>query len=283
MNGSQWGTMQIVTPAIVGGALILIFVAYIIWKRRPGRERSRAYDYRPVHSGWATKMFFPRPRRNRVHPSSMPTTLDNSMRLSSHSGLMPDFGRTRLPRSGSTDSQVPLTSSYALDYTPFKSHPDSPPPFSKRRGFRWWWIFGSRPRQVKSAEPSVRWLVDGPEGASSQGHVDTQPLEALEAAREDQDEEDSVIQIGENLPSIASTPMTQHFPEQARAIRGMSPVPEHSGSAGARTPLSAAGVSRNNTGTPVSLFMNTCMSECNVYQAGIAEAAQFTTKLRHLT
>ncbi|KAH0828103.1 hypothetical protein J3R83DRAFT_3763 [Lanmaoa asiatica] len=256
-ENSNWGTMQIAAPVIVGGVLLLAFVAYIFWERNPLRKRS--YDYRRVRTDWVTKierMFVPRRTRQRVLHSSVPMTLDDSMRLSV---LTLDSRRARQYRSGSSDSQTPLTNDIP-DYPP-KRFSDSPPPIAKRRALRWWWIFGSRPQEVKSEEPGLRWRVDGPDGSStghghsSHGHEEyhTRYVGALEAVHEDREEVgDRVIRIGEHFPSVASTPMTQHFPEHARAVHWMSTVPEYPGSSGARTPAPAASAIRSNPGTPVS-------------------------------
>ena len=200
-------------------------------------------------------------KRKRVLHSNAPVTLDDSIRSS---GLTLDYRRPRQDRSDSSDSQTPLTStSYAFDYPPNQLS-DSPPPIPKRRTVRWWWLFGSRPQQVKPEEPGQRWRVDGPDrsstghGHSSHGHQYTGALGAL---HEDPEEvEDSVIPIGENFASIASTPMTQHFPEQARSIRGMPTVPEYPWSSGARTPVPAASAPQTNPGTPVSPFL--ALREC---------------------
>jgi hypothetical protein len=213
----------------------------------------RSYDYHQVRSDWVTKierMFVLRRKRQRVLRSSAPVTLDESIRSP---GLTLDY---RQYRSDSSDSQTPLTStSYAFDYPPNQLS-DSPPPIPKRHTVRWWWLFGSRPQQVKPEEPGQRWRVDGPDGSStghghsSHGHRYTGVLGAL---HEDPEEvKDDVIRIGENFTSIASTPMTQHFPEQARTIRGMSTVPEHPWSSGARTPVLAASAPQSRPGTPVS-------------------------------
>lgn len=256
----DWGTPQIATPAIVGGVLLLLFIAYFIWQRRPHDRRS--YDYHQVRSDWVTKierMFVPRRKRQRVLHLSAPLTLDDSMRTS---GLTFDFNRrSRQCRSDSSDSQTPLTSAgYALDYPPNKL-PESPPPIPKRPTVRWWWVFGSRPQQVKSKEPDQRWRVDGPDGSStghghsSHGH---RCVGALGPLHEDpEDGEDEVIRIGENFASVASTPLTQHFPEQARFIRGMPTVPEHpwSSASGSRAPVLPTSVPPSNPGTPVSPFL----------------------------
>ncbi|KAF8547610.1 hypothetical protein OG21DRAFT_898628 [Imleria badia] len=255
----DWGTLQIATPAIVGGVLLLLFVAYFIWQRRPHDKRS--YDYHQVRSEWVTKierMFVPRRKRQRVLHSSAPVTLDDSMRTS---GLTFDFSRrSRQSRSDSTDSQTPLTSTNyhdPFDYPPNKP-PESPPPIPKRPTVRWWWLFGSRPQQIKSEEPGQRWRVDDPDGSSTgHGHSNHghRYAGALGPLHEDQEDgEDEVIRIGENLTSVASTPMTQHFPEQARFVRGMPTVPEHpsSSGSGSRTPVPPASVPQSNPGTPVS-------------------------------
>lgn len=244
---SDWGPIQKATPAIVGGVLLLIFIAYIIWKRNRVTKVER--------------IFVPRCTRMRVLHSSAAMTLDGSMRTAS---LAPDPRRTRQYRSGSSDSQTPLTSTnYNFDYPPNETFSDSHPPIAKRRPLRWWWLFGSRPQEIKSAEPGSRWHVDGPDGSSSghdhnnNGHEEYRAqYVTLEAVHEGQEEiGDDVIRIGENFASVASTPMTQHFPEQARVVRGMSPVPECAGSPGARTPVLPANVVQSSPGTPVSSFL----------------------------
>ncbi|KAG8214165.1 hypothetical protein J3R82DRAFT_10942 [Butyriboletus roseoflavus] len=253
-----WGPLQIATPVIVGGALLLVFVAYIIWQRNPHK---RSYDYHPVRSDWVNKierMFVPRRMRLRVLHSSAPMTLDDSMHTAS---LRFDFRRAPY-RSGSSDSQTPLTTTnYTFDYPPNKIRLDSPPSIAKRR-VRWWRFFGSRPKEVKSQEPGSRWRVDGPDGSSSghgnssHGHEEyhTRYTGVLEAVQEDRGEVGDVIPIGENLASIASTPMTSHFPEQARVVQGMSTVPELPGSSasGSGTPLPAASALQSRVGTPQS-------------------------------
>lgn len=255
----------------MGGVLLLLFGVYVIWQRRSHDKQS--FDYHQVRSDWASRierMFVPRRKRIRVHHSSDPITLDNSMRTSRFTF---DFTRrSRQYRSGSSDSQTPLTlandtldsPSYNFQDYPPKRLSDSPPPTTKRSTIRWWWLFGSRPRQVKSEEPNQRWRIDGPEGSnsghdlSSHGHQYTVALGPL---REDaEDEEERVIQIGQNFPtSAASTPMTQHFPEQALAIRGTPTVPERLPPSGARTPVLAVSAPQTNPGTPVShsTYVNT--------------------------
>lgn len=273
-DGEQgnWGPIQIAAPAIVGGVLLLIFAAYIIWQRHPLRKRS--YDYRPVRSDWVTKiegLFVSRRTRLRALHSSAPMTLDDSMRTAS---LSLDFRRARQYRSGSSDSQTPLTSADdAFDYPPNKRLSDSPPPIPKRRALRWWRLFGSRPQEIKSADPSSRWRVDDPDssssghGQSSHGHEGYHArYAALEAVHEDREEiEDDVIRIGENFGSIESTPMTQHFPEQVRAIQGMSTVQEYSGSSDARTPTLTANAIQSLPSTPVSPFL--ALRQCMENQA----------------
>lgn len=249
----------------MGGVLLLLFVAYIIWQRRPHDKRS--YDYHRVRSDWATKierMFVPLRKRQRVLHSSAPMTLDGSMCSSEHT-----FG-SRQDRSGSSDSQTPLTStSYAFGYPP-NILSESPPPIPKRRTVRWWWFFGSRPQEVKSEEPGKRWRIDGPDGSSTgHGHSTNghRYAGALGPLHEDPEEvEDGVIPIGENFASIESesTSMTQHVPEQARSVRGVPIVPEQPWSSGARIPASvpAAGAPQSNPPrTPVSPFcvLHKCM------------------------
>lgn len=253
---SDWGPLQIATPVIVGCVLLLVFGAYIILQRDPLRRRS--YDYLRVRSDWVSKIeriFLPR-RTRRVHHSSAPFTIDDSMRTAS---LRLDFRRAPY-RSSSSDSQTPLTNC-TFGYPPSDIESDSPPPTAKRRPLRWWWLFGSRPREVKPQEPDLQWRVDGPDGSSSghgnsnHGHEEYQARYAgdLEALREDREEiGDDVIRIGDNFTSVGSTPMTYHFPEQARAVQGMSPVPEFPGSSGARTPVLTAAALQSNPGTPVS-------------------------------
>lgn len=257
----DWGTSQIATPAIVGGVLLLVFAAYLIWQRRPHDKRDkRSYDYHQVRPDWIAKIeriFVLRRKRQRVLHSSAPVTLDESMRSS---GFMFDYRRSRQYRSDSSDSQTPLTStSYAFDYPPNQLS-DSPPPIPKRRTVRLWWLFGSRPQQVKPEEPGQRWRVDGPDGSSTEhGHSSHghRYVEALGALHEDPEEVDNdVIRIGEDFTSAASTPMTQHFPEEARSIRGLPTVPEHPSSSGIRTPVPAASASQSNSGTPVSPFVS---------------------------
>ncbi|KAG6375610.1 hypothetical protein JVT61DRAFT_3176 [Boletus reticuloceps] len=249
-NGKgEWGTPQIATPAIVGGILLLLFAAYFIWQRKPLEKRS--YDYRPVRSEWTSRierMFSQRRKRHRVLHSSTPVTLVDSMRSS---GYAFDLNRgSRVTRSDSSDSQTPLTSTcYALDYPPNESsdYPpnrlsDSPPPIPKPPMVRWWWIFGSRPQQIKSEEPGQRWRVDDPDGSSSgHGHTSNGYAGLLRTLYEGQEDgEDEVIRIGENFPSVASTPMIQPVPEQAGVVRGMPMVPEHPQSNGTLTPPPAA-------------------------------------------
>ncbi|KAI9457267.1 hypothetical protein HD554DRAFT_2143114 [Boletus coccyginus] len=252
-NGN-WGTLQIATPAIVGGVLLFLFVAYIIWQRRP--HDKRPYDYHKVRSDWATKierMFVP--QRKRVLHSSAPMTLDDSM---CSSELTFDYRRSQPDRSDSSDSQTPLTStSYAFGYPP-KTCSDSPPPTPKHRAVRWWWILGSRPQEIKSEEPGKRWCVDDPdESSTGHGHStnDHRYTGALGSLHEDPEEvEDGVIPIGENFDSIESTSMTRHFPEQARSVRGMLTVPEKPWSSDARIPASvpAAGAPQSNPRTPLT-------------------------------
>ncbi|KAN0091444.1 hypothetical protein V8E55_005010 [Tylopilus felleus] len=251
---NDWRPIQIATPAIVGGVLLLLFALYILWQRRPSDKRS--YDYEQVRSDWAStmeRMFVPRRKRHRVQHSSAPVTLDDSMRAS---GLTFDFShRSRQYRSGSSDSQTPLTTTcYAFDYPP-KQPPESPPPLPKSRPMRWWWLFGSRPQQIKSEEPGQRWRVDGPDGSSS-GHDHSNHGHAIPVVlaplREEPEDADNVIRIGENFASVASTPMTQHFPEQANFVRGLPTVPEHPSSSGTRTPVPVESVPPSNPGTPVS-------------------------------
>lgn len=260
---NDWRPIQIATPAIVGGVLLLLFALYILWQRRPSDKRS--YDYEQVRSDWAStmeRMFVPRRKRHRVQHSSAPVTLDDSMRAS---GLTFDFShRSRQYRSGSSDSQTPLTTScYAFDYPP-KQPPESPPPLPKSRPMRWWWLFGSRPQQIKSEEPGQRWRVDGPDGSSS-GHDHSNHGHAIPVVlaplREEPEDADNVIRIGENFASVASTPMTQHFPEQANFVRGLPTVPEHPSSSGTRTPVPVESVPPSNPGTPVrlSLVLRECM------------------------
>ncbi|KAF8444938.1 hypothetical protein L210DRAFT_3629128 [Boletus edulis BED1] len=259
-NGKgEWGSPQIATPAIVGGILLLLFAAYFIWQRKPLEKRS--YDYQPVRSEWTSRierMFSQRRKRHRVLHSSTPVTLVDSMRSS---GYAFDLNRgSRVTRSDSADSQTPLTSScYAIDYPPNESsdYPpnrlsDSPPPIPKPPMVRWWWIFGSRPQQIKSEEPGQRWRVDDPDGSSSgHGHTNNVYAGLLRTLYEEQENgEDGVIRIGENFPSVASTPMIQPVPEQAGVVRGMPMAQEHPQSS--PTPPPVASAPQSYAGTPVS-------------------------------
>ena len=159
----------------------------------------------------------------------------------------------RLYHSNSSDSQTPLTATnYQFDFAPNPKLSDSPPN-PKRRAFRWWWLFGSRPKEIKPQDPSSRWRVDGPDGSSTghgqsnHGHDERRAryLGYLAAMREDPDEVDG---------GIGSTPMVQRspLPEQARSPRGTPPVPAHPGSIVPRSPILV--VSAHSGSIPVSPF-----------------------------
>lgn len=249
--------MQIATPAIVGGVLLLLLATFIIWQRR--RTHNRAYNYHQVRSEWVSKierMLVPRRMRQRVLHSSAPVTLDDSMRMST---VSLDFRRSRQLRSDSSDSQTPLTSTgyNAFDYPPVPKLSDSPQPILKRRRVRWWWFFGSRPKEIKSSEPGSRWRVDAPDGSSTgHGHDDYRPryVGDLEPMHEDP-EEAGANRLGRIFPSVAPTPMAQRFlPEQARPLRGISTVPEYPGSFVTRTIPVASALFQSRSGTPVGSF-----------------------------
>lgn len=216
-------------------------------------------------------------------------SLDESMHMS---GTAPVSRWSRQYRSGSSDSQTPLTAaSHPFGYPPSHGCSDSPPPMPQRRAFRWWWLFGSRPREVKPEEPSLRWRVDGPDGSSTghghsnNGHEDyhARYTGVLQTTPEDVEEADGdIIRIGENFTSIPSTPLMQPFPDQAKPVRGTSTVPDHPGSSVARTPVPPA---KSNSGTPVSLPLRevwTNLSDGYASSTGVLGEPRLTTKLRCL-
>ncbi|KAG9316891.1 hypothetical protein JVU11DRAFT_2967 [Chiua virens] len=257
-DDGSWGSMQIATPAIVGGGLFLILAAlsYALWRQRATRDRPYT-KYRPVPNDWVTKRMFPWRSQQRVRPPSV-LTIDDSM-CTPGSTIDPP----RAHRSYSSDSQTPLTMTSQtsdLVYPPKRKSPDSPPPIPKHHlTLRWWWPFGSRPREVKSQEPNLRWRVDGPDGSSSghgsHGHEESRRARrdgSLEPLREAV-EVDSVIRIGQNFTSVPSTPLTQpeQFIEYTRPVRGMSPVAEHP-QRPVRTPVPATNAANSRPGTPLS-------------------------------
>ncbi|KAG1889998.1 hypothetical protein F4604DRAFT_1707916 [Suillus subluteus] len=145
-NGSDWSTMQITTPIIVGVALIIIFAVYVMWDRWSHHFKPHFHRVRDASISKFSKIFMPQYRR-RVQHTSMPVTLDESM-------VTPRYTRRyhSYVRSDSTDSQTPLRNS--------------------RRLWRWWRLFGVGPREVKPKVPSHRWVVEGPDESSTVGHGD---------------------------------------------------------------------------------------------------------------
>ncbi|KAF8840881.1 hypothetical protein BDN67DRAFT_1048804 [Paxillus ammoniavirescens] len=260
---SDWSPMQIATPVIIGVGLIIIFVAFILWQRR--LPNKIAHHYHQRRNQWVAKVeriFVPRRVRHRVLHSSDPVTLDDSIMTPS----VANFPRVRQHRSDSSDSQTPLTAtSYAFDYPPSPVVLKSPPESPERRPWRWWHFFRSKPQEITSEEPDLRWRIDGPDGSSTgHGHGAHDQEErnrpryvsGLDAVNEDlETAEDSVIRIGDDFSTIESTPMTQHFQEERIRIVPPSQVATPESTARARTPVlvrtPAASIPRSISGTPI--------------------------------
>ncbi|KAG1871304.1 hypothetical protein DFJ58DRAFT_763264 [Suillus subalutaceus] len=173
-NGSDWSTMQITTPIIVGVALIIIFAVYVMWDRWSHHFKPHFHRVRDASISKFSKIFMPQYRR-RVQHTSMPVTLDESM-------VTPRYTRRyhSYVRSDSTDSQTPLRNSVEFSFPPpngYHSDPSNgPAPGGSRRPerrlWRWWRLFGVGPREVKPKVPSHRWVVEGPDESSTVGHGD---------------------------------------------------------------------------------------------------------------
>ncbi|KAF9227078.1 hypothetical protein BS17DRAFT_764416 [Gyrodon lividus] len=232
-ENSDWGPMQIATPIIIGVGLIIVFAAFILWQRRSPNKL--AYHYHQARNAWvarAERIFLPRRVRHRVLHSSDPVTLDDSI-LTPNFTL--DFRRVRQHRSDSSDSQTALTTStYSFDYPPKPPFSKSPSPSPERRPWRWWRFLKSKPEEITSEEPGLRWRIDGPDGSSTgHGHSILDPEErnrsryisGLEVVNEElETAEDSVIRIGNNFSSIESTPLTQYFHEERFRLVPPSPA-----------------------------------------------------------
>ncbi|KAI6165982.1 hypothetical protein EDD17DRAFT_113222 [Pisolithus thermaeus] len=218
-TSTDWGTLQIVTPVIVGVGLILCFAAYLVWQRR----RRSSSNTRQAHADglWCSLIrklertfSLERRVRHRVTPSSQSMTLDDSM---DSPCLKLDLPRkSRQFRSDSTDSSTPLNRSPNDDYSPrfIRSVPRS------QRHRRWSQqllrFLGLGPPEVKPGSPSATWRIDV--SSTGHGHDANERENRNEQGRtvaEDHEEEDDdpealdvnkVIQIGDgNISSTAST------------------------------------------------------------------------------
>lgn len=216
---TDWGTLQIVTPVIVGVGLILCFAAYLVWQRR----RRPSSNTRQPHTdglwysliGKFERTFsLERRIRHRVTPSSQSMTLDDSM--DSPCVKIDTQYKSRQFRSDSTDSSTPLNCSPNDDDSP--NFVKSGPRYQRHR--QWSQnilrIMGLGPQEVRHEPPSATWRID----VSSTGHGhdanerenrNEQGHTVAEDPEEDDDDPeavdmDRVIQIGDgNISSTASS------------------------------------------------------------------------------
>lgn len=162
--------MQITTPIIVGVGLVILFTAFIIWRRWSPHSSQLTHHYRRVRDA-IVPVFMPNQRRRRVQHVNTSITLDDTMTTPRH---------PRRPqhsiRSDSTDSQTPLTDNSEFYFPPqrYAVHPSRGPIFKASQEpetpiQRWWHAFHLGPREVRSQAPNHRFRVEGPDG-SSVGH-----------------------------------------------------------------------------------------------------------------
>lgn len=219
-TSTGWGTLQIVTPVIVGVGLLLCFAAYFVWQR----HRQRSSKFRPARAEglWNSliakfKRTFALERhiRHRVTPASQSMILDDSM--DSPCVKFDSQRKFRQSRSDSTDSSTPLNTSPDDDYSPLSFAKSAPRPQQQRRWSQQIFRFlGLGPQEVKAEFPSATWRID----VSSTGHGHdanwrenrNEPGCAVAEGPEEGDghpeavDLDGVIQIGdENFSSIVST------------------------------------------------------------------------------
>lgn len=244
-NDSDWSTMQITTPIIVGVVLIIIFAAYLAWYRWSHRFK---HHFRRVRDAFVSRFseVFRMPRyRHRVKHTSMPVTLDESMHTPNPRNIRryPSYAR-----SDSTDSQTPLRSSIG-SFPPHQDPPRRSTP--EKRSWRWWRIFGAGPREVKPKVPNSGWVVDDSstmrhgDGSFISQSVETRPrwtggLAPLhEQASDDEGDPsrgmyDRVIQIGD--PDISTHSMSPTYqdvvPPESVPTSARTAAPEYSAGKG---------------------------------------------------
>ncbi|KAL4078230.1 hypothetical protein V8B97DRAFT_2003477 [Scleroderma yunnanense] len=248
-NKTGWGTIQIVTPIVVGAGLILCFAAYIVWTRRH-RSSLNARPTRIDELGdWFVSKFdrvfsYPgRHIRHRVTHSSGLVTLDDSME--SPCVRIDLQHRARQYSADSTDSSTPLTRSTQSDDSPLKAVQSAAQNRKSRRWSRQFFqLIGLGPREVKSSFPPENWRIEDSSTGHGQDPNERENRDRLGYAKngglegdheDDPFDEDRVIAIGnENFSSIASTNERGGFAEPHSAPAPTNHLPSKLGST---TPL----------------------------------------------